>query len=186
MHFAVKIDRDAEVLPYLLSHRRHPRDRLIYVLKSIHIMNRVHRTHLDRAQAFVLALLRLRRDVRWRLTADAGVYLHTVAHFAAEQFINGQPVKFPLDIPKRLIYPRDRAHHHRAAAIEARPEQRLPDVLNLARITSDEKVRHIFHRAANGARLPFDDRLAPAFAAVVRCDLQKQPAGRDREKLQLS
>ena len=64
-------------------------------------------------------------------------------------------------------------------AVETGAEQSLPDVFNLPRVPPQQIICHIFDCAADGASLPFDNWLAPAYETIIGGDLQEEPARRN-------
>ena len=139
----------------------------------IYIVQAGDSAHFDRPQPVSLAAQGTSRNLFGTVAVDASVDLHAIPHFPAQQLVNRRAVVLALDIPQRLIDAGNRAHHHRAPAIESAAKQRLPNIFDLKRISPKQIIGHIFDSAAYRAGLPFNDRLAPAKVTFICRDFQK-------------
>ncbi|MCY1300582.1 hypothetical protein D9M70_501540 [compost metagenome] len=93
--------------------------------------------------------------------------------------MNRLAIGLALDVPERLVDAGKCRHMDRPAAIEAAAIHDLPMVFDQQRILADQVVRELVNRGFHRQGSTFDDRLAPADDALVRLDLQKQPAWRN-------
>src|SRR5262249_3230938 len=118
----------------------------------------------------------LRRPVVSRaVTPDPGVDAHPLAHWTAQQLIDGHTMIFARDVPQRLVYSSRCAREDGAAAIEARFGQDLPMALNRAWILSNQVIRHLRDRRGDRGRPRLGAGLAPTGNALVRGDAQEEP-----------
>src|SRR5206468_11344855 len=119
------------------------------------------------------------------VAADPRVGADLVANLAAKHLPGGQPERTALQIPQRLLQPRERRHQHCAAAVEAAAVADLPDVLDGERVGADEAVAEGFEHALDRLGPAFQARFAPAECAVLALDADEQPARGDEEGLDL-
>src|SRR6185437_14197223 len=108
---------------------------------------------------------------------DPGIGAHLLAHLAADHLPNRKPEGASLQVPQRLLEPRQRRHDHRAAAVEAD----LPDILDVERVRADEPVAIGFEHTLDRLGPALETGFAPAECAVFALDADKQPAGRHQE-----
>ncbi len=87
--------------------------------------------------------------------------------------------RLALDVPERLVDARDRAHVDRTTAIEAAAIHDVPVVFDQEGVLADQIVFQFVDGGLHRQRPPLDHRLAPADNALIRLDLQEQPAWRN-------
>ena len=89
----------------------------------------------------------------------------------------GRIVVLALDVPQGLVDTGDRTHEYGSTAIETAAVHRLPMLLNLQRILTDQIVGKLLHGSEYRVRPTFDDWLSPTGNPFVRVNFQKQPSG---------
>ena len=139
--------------------------------------------HLDRREALSRPRLGRFADLVRPVAADPGVSADPVADLAAHQLPRRLAERAALQIPQSLVEAGQRAHQHRAAAIEAAAISDLPDILDGEGVVADEPVAQRLEGAVDRFRPAFEAGLAPADRAVVALDPDEQPAGRREECL---
>src|SRR5207248_8660550 len=88
------------------------------------------------------------------------------------------------DVPHRLLDAAEGAGQDRAAAVEGMPVDRLPVVLDPARILPDQVFLDFLDSGLDRARPPLHHGLAVADQVAVGVHLQEEPPGADEERLQ--
>ena len=137
-----------------------------------------HAIHLEGVEAQRLALADLLDDVGRAIAADPAIGLHPVAHQAAQQLVHRHAQGLALDVPQRLVDAGDRAHQHRAAAIERRRGTCVCHRSLMRDGSLPTSNRRFRDRRLDRAGAAFDHRLAPADDALVGFHLQEHPAWR--------
>ena len=113
--------------------------------------------------------------------AEMGVGAQMVAHLAAEQAPDRHAEGFPEDVPQRDLDARDRRHAVDAEPPEAVARHDLVALLDVAGVLPDQQRLEVFEGADDGARLPFQRRLAPAEqAGLVGLDPHEHPVAHFR------
>src|SRR5258708_155629 len=97
--------------------------------------------------------------------AEMGIDLDAVAYPAAEQAPDRQAERFPKNIPERQLDAGDGGRADDAQSPEAQLVEAADDGFDIARITADDERSQVLDRADDGARLPFERRLAPTVEA---------------------
>src|SRR5215470_11486901 len=104
------------------------------------------------------------------------IHAHPVAYLTAKQFVHRYVEEFALNVPERLLDRRNRAHANHAQAPERLPVEFLIDVLDAARILSDDHRCKILDGADNRSGLPFERSFSPTVQAWLICfDLTEHP-----------
>jgi len=156
--------------------RLHPTDNLVEQPRSSEPVELRRRVHLDRRKALLLARLGGLADLVGAITANPRIGADAVAHAAAHHFPCRETVAVALEVPQRLVEPRQRRHQHGTAAIEAAAIGDLPDVLDTVGIVADKAVLERFERAHHRFTMPLEAALAPSNRAVGTFDADEQPA----------
>jgi hypothetical protein len=114
-----------------------------------------------------------------------GVDSHPVAGRAAQQLVDGDAERLPLDVPQGLVDAAQGRRQDGAAAVERVAVDRLPVVDDAARVLPDQRRRDLLDRGPDGQRAAFDDGLAEADDPRVGVHLEEEPARLDEERLEL-
>ena len=130
----MEIDPDPEVRPADLAGGGAARDRRLDLAEGVDEVQLLGRVHLDRRHPEGDLRGDLRGDVVRAVAADPGVDPHPVARRAAEELVDRDAERFPLDVPQRLLDPGEGAGEDRAAAVEAAAIENLEVVLDPERI----------------------------------------------------
>src|SRR5207237_1887220 len=86
-----------------------------------------------------------------------------------------------LQIPERLIEPRERGHQDGPTPIEAAAIADLPDILDPPGVVADKAVAEGLEGAVDRLGMTLEARFTPAIIAVVRLHAHEQPARRHAE-----
>src|SRR5690606_700642 len=106
---------------------------------------------------------------------------HVVPHPPPQQFVDRHSKGLALDVPERLLDAGDSAEADGAERPEAEAGHPPYDVLDAGRVLADHEGLQVLDGRADGARLPFERRLAPAMqAGLVGQDLDEDPVAMDR------
>ena len=92
---------------------------------------------------------------------------------ATQEPVHRQAEQLAAEIPERLVDPRDRRADDRPSSVEAVHIHRLPVVLDLDWITTDQEVAEVIHASDDRARLAFEGALTPANDASVGLELHE-------------
>ncbi len=103
---------------------------------------------------------------------------------SAEELVNRNAQRLPLDVPKRLIDAAERAGQNRAAPIKGVTINGLPVMRHRARVFSNQVRFHFLDRLSAGEGAPLRDRLPETGDAGIGVDLEEQPPGFDQEGFQ--
>ncbi len=177
-HAAVEIQPELDRVAESRADLRYARHRGIHGARAVDDAHLLAAVELEMVEAAGLQRLHAGDHVGGAVAADPAVGAHAVAHQAAEQLVHRHAQHLALDVPQRLVDAGDGAHQDRPAPIEAAAVQRLPQVVDAARVLADEVVGQFVHRRFHRTRAAFDDGLAPAGDALVGLDLQEHPARR--------
>jgi hypothetical protein len=97
-----------------------------------------------------------------------------VAAGAAEELVDGQPGRLPLEIPQRHVDGGDGRHRDRPAPPIGAAVEELPDVLDPVRIAADQAGDDmVLEIGGDGHLAPVQRRVADARQPVLRLDLQR-------------
>src|SRR5580700_4304475 len=132
----MKINGDPKIIADRGSYRADTADDLVHLTRSIDIVELSASIHLD---GFISLRLPLFSGVGYFcrfITTDPSVDLHPISHFTPQHLMHTQTVPPAFEIPKRLIYSRQRAHQNRAASIKPSAVEYLPNVFDLIRISA--------------------------------------------------
>ena len=105
-----------------------------------------------------------------------------VAHRPAPELVAGHAVHLAEDVPEGDVDAADRRAADDAVAVpEVLAVHHLPEVLDPRRVFADEQLGEVFDRADDGARVPFERRLAPApQPGLVGQDFDEDPVAHPR------
>src|SRR5690606_37907759 len=119
VHPSVKVEPDIQAVAELFTQQAHDLHHISDIFPGSYPFHGARGVHLYRTVSRVYAIPRLLDDHRWVIAANPAIHLHLRAHRTAKQLVYWQTDSFTLDIPQRLVYPRNGAHQHRPAPVEA-------------------------------------------------------------------
>src|ERR1700722_11838330 len=108
----MKINGNPKIIADRSSNRANTADDLVHLPRSIVVVELSASIHLD---GFISLRLPLFSGVGYCcrfITTDPSVNLHPIPHFTPQHLMDAQTVSFAFEIPKRLIYSRQRAHQN--------------------------------------------------------------------------
>ena len=176
----MEVQRKVHIVTDRVAQRGAAVEHLLYLLVGVDVVQLLGGVHLHGRVALVALFAHGRRHVVRSVAANPAVYPQAVAAQPAQQFVHRHAQRAPLDVPQRLVDARDGAHDLRPATVKACAIHRLPQVLNAPRVFAQEVIAQLLHGSRDGVCASFNDRLAPTAEALVRLQLQKQPARRRR------
>jgi hypothetical protein len=145
VYAAVEVNRYVEPRR---ARRGQPLGRLLHSRLRVQVMQLSRGVHLHRGQAGLPRRSGRRRHLRRPVAAGPAIDPHAVARAAAEQLPRGHAQRAALDVPQRLLDPRERAAQHRSAAVEAAAPHDLEVVLDPERVAADELLAELASRRA--------------------------------------
>ncbi len=98
------------------------------------------------------------------MVAAVGVSVNhdAVATLAAQELVNGHAREFAFDVPQRHVNGSNRSHGHRSTTPVGTAVKVLPDVLNIARITTNEARKDVI------LQIRLDRQLTPVEGGITQ------------------
>jgi hypothetical protein len=180
----VEVQRHVALIAQRLARLAGALDRPTDLRPGVDQPQRARGVHLHRREPGRSLRGRLLPHLGGIVAADPGVHADAVAHRPAQQLVHGRAADLARDVPQRLVDAGQGAGEHGAAAVEAALGQHLPVILDAQGIGPDQQVGELVHRGADRVGAALHHGLAPADDALVGLNSQKQPARRNRKRLQ--
>ena len=116
---------------------------------------------------------------------QVAVHPHPVPAGTAQHFVDRHVVILAFDVPQSLLDAGDGTHEHRPSAVIGAAVHQLHQMLDFARVCTDQHRAVFFHSGGHGVCTTLHNGFAPAADALVGGDLQKQPARLQVEQLKI-
>ena len=114
-----------------------------------------------------------------------GIHTYSVPAFTSQHLPYRNIEIFSFYIPECLLNSADGAAENRPASVKRSPVHNLPQVFNIKRILTKNRISQNMYRFLHYCTLSFQNRFSPAADSFICGDLHKQPPGLNVKGLQL-